>query len=269
MHAAAFEGLAGDYDTSFTHTALGGALRRLVWARSDQLFARAQRVLDLGCGTGEDALRLAGRGASVVGIDAAAAMIAAASEKARQAGCGARAEFRCLPIEQLREGLSGELFDGVISNFGALNCVSDLRKVAADLATKLTPGARLLWVIMGRYVPWEWGWYLLHADPSRAVRRLRGATSWRGMTITYPTPRAAVRSLTPYFSIDAVRPVGVALPPSFAAAWVARHPGTLGVLTRVEEFAQGLRPLAALADHYLVEATRLPAAAAGAAVRSP
>lgn len=269
LHAAAFDELAGDYDTDFTHTALGSALRRVVWSRTDQVFARAQRVLDLGCGTGEDALRLAARGAAVLGIDAAASMVAAAREKARQAGCDARAQFRCLPIEQLNSGLSGEAFDGVLSNFGALNCVSDLSQVAGDLAAKLVPGARLLWVIMGRYVPWEWGWYLLRADPARAVRRLRGSTGWRGMRIAYPSPRTVTRILRPYFSIDAVRPLGVALPPSYAAAWLGRHPRTLGLLSRAEALAQNLPVLARLADHYLIEATRRPAAAARGATRSP
>jgi len=268
LHAAAFDELAGDYDTDFTHTALGNALRRLVWSRTDQVFARAGRVLDLGCGTGEDALRLAARGASVLGIDAAAAMVAAASEKARQADYDARAQFRCVPIEQLNQGLAGEVFDGVLSNFGALNCVNDLNQVASDLATMLVPGARLLWVIMGRYVPWEWGWYLLRADPARAARRLRGSAGWHGMRIAYPSPRSVTRALGPHFSIDAVRPLGVALPPSYAAAWLGRRPRTLRWLSRAEELAQKLPALAQVADHYLIEATRLQPAAACSATRS-
>jgi len=145
----------------------------------------------------------------------------------------------------------------VLSNFGALNCVKDLDKVASDLATKLVPGARLLWVIMGRYVPWEWGWYLLHADPVRAVRRVRGSTAWRGMRIAYPSPGAVTQTLKPYFSIDAVRPLGVALPPSYAGGWLARHRRTLRLLSRAEEFAQNLPVLARFADHYIIEATRL------------
>jgi SAM-dependent methyltransferase len=268
LHAAAFDELAGEYDADFTHTALGSALRRLVWARTDEVFSGAKRVLDLGCGTGEDALRLAANGACVLGIDAAAAMVATATEKARQAGAGARADFRCLPIEQLKEGVPERAFDGVLSNFGALNCVGDLNQVASDLAAKLVPGARLMWVLMGRYVPWEWGWYLLHADPARAVRRLRGSSAWRGMRIDYPTPRAVARILRPHFRVDAVRPLGVALPPSYAGAWLARHPRTLGMLSRAEGFAQKLPALAHLADHFVIEATRRQAAASGDAARS-
>jgi len=69
LHAAAFDERAAGYDADFTNTPLGSALRTLVWARLDRLFTGAQRVLDLGCGTGEDAVYLAARGTRVLGRD--------------------------------------------------------------------------------------------------------------------------------------------------------------------------------------------------------
>jgi hypothetical protein len=185
-------------------------------------------------------------------------MVRTAEDKARRQGCASRIEFRCLPIESLASAETGELFDGVLSNFGALNCVQDLPAVTGAVAAKLSPGARLVWVLLGRYVPWEWAWYLLRADPVRAGRRLRGVTGWRGLTIAYPTPGAVARMLAPYFRVDALRPLGVALPPSYAAAWLNRRPRMLAALTRLERSLQQRRALAYCADHYIVEATRLP-----------
>ena len=261
MHAAAFDGLAAGYDSDFTNTPLGSALRAMVWSRLDEVFSGAERLLDLGCGTGEDALHLAEGGARVVGIDASAGMVRTASEKALRHACGARAEFHCLPVEALREALPGQRFDGTLSNFGALNCVPDLGAVAADLATRLNPGARLLWVLMGRVVPWEWGWYLARANPSRAWRRLRSSTAWRGLKITYPTPHQVTRLLRPHFRVDAVRPLGLALPPSYAAGWLNARPRLLRRLLQLERAAHASHALAYLSDHYIIEATRLPAAA--------
>jgi len=267
LHAAAFDERAAGYDADFTNTPLGSALRTLVWARLDRLFTGAQRVLDLGCGTGEDAVYLAARGTRVLGLDASAAMVRTAQEKARQRGCAARAEFHCLPVEGLGSALPGEVFDGTLSNFGALNCVQDLAAVSANLAARLTPGARLLWVLMGRHVPWEWGWYLLRGDGRRAWRRLRQSTDWRGLRIAYPHPGEVRRLLQPHFRIDAVRPLGVALPPSYAAGWLNQRPRLLRALLRVEESAQGQPGLAYCADHYIIEATRRaetqPSVAAG------
>jgi len=253
----AFDELASDYDASFTSTPLGTALRALVWSRLDTAFAGARRVLDLGCGTGEDAVRLACRGTRVLAIDASPLMLRMAQDKARRHGCADRIDFRCVPLERLGGELAGETFDGVFSNFGALNCVTSLPVMAGELAENLEQGARLLFVLMGRYVPWEWAWYLLRADSARAWRRLRGPVAWRGLNVAYPTPAEVTRMLRPFFRIDGVRSLGFALPPSYAAGWLNRRPRLLGALTRAERLAQSFPMLASCADHYIVEGRRL------------
>jgi SAM-dependent methyltransferase len=254
---AAFDGLATDYDASFTDTALGRALRELVWLRLDDTFASAKRVLDIGCGTGEDALHLARRGIRVVGIDASSAMVQAARQKALAAGCAAQVEFHCAPMEQLGTLLEGQTFDGVLSNFGAVNCVADLRSLIAAAAARLAPGGKLLWVVMGRYVPWEWLWYGLRGDLRRAWRRLlRSGAEWRGITVCYPTPAEMRRLLSPGFVVSRVSPLGFALPPSYAGPWIERSPRSLAVLRRLEAGLQGFATLASVADHYIVEALR-------------
>jgi SAM-dependent methyltransferase len=235
----------------------------VVWSSLDRVFAGAHRVLDLGCGTGEDAVRLASRGTQVVAIDSSSRMVNMAEEKARQRGCAGRIKFHCVSMERLGSTLAGDVFDGVLSNFGALNCVPDLPTVVSSVAAKLRPGARLMWVLMGRYVPWEWAWYLLRADPARAWRRLRGPADWRGLRVAYPLPREVIQSLQPFFRIDGLLPLGFALPPTYAGGWLNRRPRVLRALTRLERMAQNWPMLASCADHYIVEATRLPAPADG------
>lgn len=261
MHAAAFDQLAAEYDADFTNTPLGAALRGMVWSRMDRAFTGARRVLDLGCGTGEDAVRLAARGTRVVAVDASAGMVKVAAEKARRRGFGEQVQFHCLPMERLGEVADGESFDGTLSNFGALNCVADLPALVREVAMQLEPGARLVWVLMGRHVPWEWAWYLARADTKRAWRRMRGNVAWRDLTIRYPRPREVAAILRPFFCVDSVRPLGFALPPSYAAGWLNRHPRALAALNRIEGVGHALPSLASCADHYIVEATRLVASA--------
>jgi SAM-dependent methyltransferase len=257
-HAPAFDSLAPDYDTAFTDTALGRALRELAWLRIDETFASCERVLDLGCGTGEDALHLARRGIRVVGIDASAAMVQAARQKALAAGCAAQVDFHCAPMEQLGTVLDGQIFDGVLSNFGAVNCVDDLRSLIAAVAARLAPDGKLLWVVMGRYVPWEWLWYGLRGDSQRAWRRLpRGGAEWRGISVCYPAPAAMGRLLATRFVVSRVSPLGFALPPSYAGPWLERAPRTLTMLRRLEAALQRCSALAFLSDHYIIEAIRL------------
>jgi SAM-dependent methyltransferase len=251
----AFDGKAQDYDAEFTATALGSALRAAVWERMSVLFAGRERLLELGCGTGEDAVWLASSGHRVVAVDASAGMISVARAKAAAAGCSDRVDFRCMPMESLHHLKAEGPFDGVYSNFGAVNCVADLAGLSCTLAELLVPGAPLLFVAMGRYVPWEWGWYLMRGDRRRAFRRLahQGAT-WRGLTIRYPTPREMARDLAPQFETHRRTALGFALPPSFAARWLESSPGVLTTLRALERATN--RFTATLADHYILEASR-------------
>lgn len=255
--ALAFDALAADYDGSFSATPLGNALRDLVWSRLQVRFASARRVLDLGCGTGEDALHLAGGAELVVGIDASEGMIRMARAKVSAGRQGARVEFHCAPMEQLDSVLGGQRFDAVLSNFGALNCIADLPEVARSVARHVEPGGALLWVLMGRHVPWEWLWFASRGQPRRAFRRLRtNGVQWRGLRVYYPRPADVVAMLQSEFSVDAVRPVGCILPPSYAGGWLNGRPRLLAALARLDRAAQRIPTLARIADHYLIEATR-------------
>lgn len=232
----------------------------MVWQRLDAAFTGCNRILEIGCGTGEDAIHLASRGHNVLATDASISMLQVAKKKAERAGCAQRIQFRCVPMERLGSELSGELFDGVFSNFGAVNCTSRLDEVIADIAPLLRAHAPLVWVVMGRHVPWEWTWFLARGEWQKAFRRQRnGGVAWRGLQIMYPTPNELARSLSPYFAPVRRNALGFALPPTFASRWLENSPRLLATLTHIERAAQRWQPLAACADHYIMEARRLPA----------
>jgi SAM-dependent methyltransferase len=259
LEASAFDDLAAAYDAEFTASALGRALRALSWQRLDAALEESCRILEIGCGTGEDAVHLALRGKRVLATDPSPAMLRIAADKAKRMGCARRIEFRCLPMERLGE-LAGQQFDGVWSSFGAVNCVAGLDAAVAALAPLVLPGAPLAWVVMGRDVPWEWAWYLARGNAAKAFRRRgRGGAAWRGLRIAYPTPAQLRRTLRPHFEPTRSTPLGFVLPPSYAAGWLERRPRTLAALVHLERAAQRCEPLAALADHYIFEARRWPA----------
>ena len=149
MPVNAFDDLAPAYDAQFTHSPVGKALRDAVWSRLDGAFGRSDRVLELGCGTGEDAVHLAHRGVHVVATDASCRMIELARSKAQRDSCSGAIEFHCVAMESLATCLDGEPFDGVLSNFGAINCARNLAGLVAQVAARIVPGGRLVWVIMG------------------------------------------------------------------------------------------------------------------------
>src|SRR6478735_5967407 len=160
QQTAPFDGMAADYDRSFTASSLGQRMRAAVWHRLDAAFRPGERVLELNCGTGEDAVHLGGRGVRVLATDASPAMLAVARAKVARAELADLVEVAPLAIEDLVRHHPERSFDGVLSNFGGLNCVDDLAGVAPSLAAATRPGARALLCVMGPTVPWEWAWFL-------------------------------------------------------------------------------------------------------------
>jgi SAM-dependent methyltransferase len=259
MRASPFDAMAASYDHSFTQTACATVLRGLVWEQLRVALAGCDTVLELGCGTGEDAVHLARAGHRVVATDASGEMIRVARAKARAAGCADRIEFHVLAMESLHALPPAPRFDAVFSNFGAINCVEDLPRLAASLGERLLPGAPLLFVALGRCVPWEWLWFGLRGQPRKAFRRLRAAgVPWRGTTVHYPSPSRLAGLLATDFQAVRRRALGSVLPPSYASGWLDRRPRLLAALTLLERWGQHVPALASLADHYVLEARRRP-----------
>ena len=231
-------------------------------------FQAGDRVLELACGTGEDAVHLGRHGVRVLATDASEGMVAVARRKVEAAGLRDLVEVRQRSLQELpRLGerspaplaplADGPPFDGAFSSFGGFNCIADPRGPARDLAALLRPGARVLLCVMGPLVPWEWGWFLLRGRPGKALRRLRpGGAAWRGMVIRYPSIRAMKRAFEPEFRPRRTAAIGALLPPSYAEPWAARHPRLLARLDRWERRWETLPPLPWLADHYLLELER-------------
>jgi len=257
--AVPFDSMAADYDRSFTASSIGQRMRAAVWRRLDAAFRPGDRVLELNCGTGEDAVHLAGRGVRVFATDSSLEMLAMTRAKLARAGLTGLVEVARMPIEDLAKQTLPASFDGVLSNFGGLNCVTDLPGVASGLAAVMRPGARALLCVMGPMVPWEWGWYLAHGQPRTAMRRLRREGSpWRGLTVRYPSIGRMRRAFAPHFVQRRVSAIGALVPPTFAEPWAGRHPRLLAALDRVERRAEAAWPLPWLADHVLIELERGP-----------
>lgn len=222
-------------------------MRAAVWRRLERCFTPGSRVLELNCGTGVDAVWLASRGVEVFATDASEGMVHAARRRGVEAVVLDAADVG---------GLDSGPFDGALSNFGGLNCVKDLRGVAAGLAEQVVSGGSVVLCVMGPVVPWEWLWYLARLQPRKAFRRLRASTEWRGLTIRYPSARSLRRTFEPWFTCERTWALGAFVPPSYAEPLARRLPWLVGLLDRVERRLETLPPIVAIADHYVLELRR-------------
>ncbi len=252
---AAFERLAPVYDDVFTNTIVGRAQRDVVWQAINKVFKAGDRVLELNCGTGEDALYLASLGVSVHAIDASAAMVGVARERIMKHGAESIISVDLTAIEDLRQ-LRGQIFDGVFSNFSGLNCVEDLHGTADELSKLIRPNGTPLLCLSSRVCVFETLWYAMHAEFGKSVRRWSGKTVAKVGSLDVPVWYPSVRSLkgffAPWFRLRDVTAVGFCIPPSYAEPWVARHPRTFELLSSMDNTLRHLPLLRVLGDHVLL-----------------
>ena len=131
------------------------------------------RVLDVGCGTGENALYFAGRGHAVVGIDFSPKAITKARQKAEERQLGI--EF--LVHDALDLGPLGRTFD-TVTDSGLFHTFSDKARIkfARSLHRVLRPGGNYLMLCFSDKEPGDWG-------PRRVTEEEIRATFLTGWTI--------------------------------------------------------------------------------------
>src|SRR5215472_15180809 len=224
MASGAFDALAARYDELWTRSKIGRLQSLAVWRRLDALFRPGDTLLDLGCGTGEDAIHFMNSRIRVRAIDASAEMVRIA--------CSRGVDATRLPIEEL--GRVAGSFDGVISNFGALNCVPQLDPLRGSLARLVRPGGYLAICLLGCFCLWETAWYLLRARPRTAFRRWarHAAASVLGIRVVFPSTGQIKRAFAPDFSLVDWSGVGISIPPSYITCLSEKLLNRLAVFDR-------------------------------------
>ena len=258
--SAAFDRMAGSYDKVFTESSIGRAQRNVVWEALKRNFRAGDRVLELNCGTGEDALFLASRGVSVLACDASARMIDVAERRKGLQVPSLSLAFRVLRNEDLGLLASSSCFDGVLSNFSGLNCVADPSQVALNLGRLVRPGGSALICISTRVCLWEIAWYAARGNFKKAFRRVRGRTIAQldgiSVPVWYPTIREMRRAFSPSFRLRSIRAVGLFVPPSYVESWARGHQRVLAALEATDRVFAAWPLLRCVGDHVLLEFER-------------
>jgi ubiquinone/menaquinone biosynthesis C-methylase UbiE len=255
----AFNKAATDYDVSFTNTAIGAMQRNRVWRCLEKtLKNRKAEVLEINCGTGEDALWLAQKCYSVTATDVAGGMITVAESKKIIAGIN-NVEFKTLDFFKLHKSLQPQQFDFIFSDFGGLNCVNEpeLEHLSKDFAKLLYPGGKIIMVVMGKYCLWETLYFLLKFKFGKALRR------WDNKGVhtkieeeEFETWFYSVRSLnkifSPHFKLIDAKPIAVAVPPSYMQNYFDKKPKWLNRFNKWDNFLTRFKWLSNFSDHLIL-----------------
>ncbi len=258
--ADAFDNVAPRYDTDSTYIELSVWFRALVWERMERLFQPGMHILELGCGTGEDAVWNAKRGLTVTATDASPAMLEETRCKAISAGVADRVHIQPFDFSKPETwNLNGQ-FDGMYSNYGALNCIGEFSELGNYLAAHIKPGGAAGLCLIGRWCPWEILWHGAHLHFKTAFRRLPGKTiahlEGRYFPVYYPTPGELARDFGMAWQRGRTDGIGVFLPPSDLYRAVGKRPKLARTLLRLEKATATRWPFRVLGDHYWIELFR-------------
>src|ERR1700685_998565 len=88
----AFDSVAADYDGPRGNNDLIQDMRREMWRILDATFAPGSRLIDLGCGTGLDAVRMAAVGHHVTATDWSPRMVERTRQRAEREQLGNRVQ---------------------------------------------------------------------------------------------------------------------------------------------------------------------------------
>lgn len=257
----AFDSVAASYDGPRGNNTLIQDMRREMWRSLDATFPRESHLLDLGCGTGLDAVRMAQRGHRILALDWSAGMVARTLDRAVEARLSDKVRTAAIGAHQLERIEGTSVFDGVYSNLGPLNCLPDLAPVARECSRLVRAGGHLVFTVIGRWCPWEIAYYAYRADWTRiSVRFARGMTPVRmnGHTVwtRYWTPTELYRIFARDFALVDCRALCLFAPPPYMTWIKDRHAAWFQRLWRWDRRVGGWPLLRNLGDHFLMVMAR-------------
>ncbi len=252
----AFDAAAPEYDVRYE--GLRGILR--MRSITSHLYLRyfpaGGRLLEINCGTGNDAVFLARHGMKIVATDLSPRMLEEVQKKITMTGLQGVIETQLLPFHRLAE-LRGTNFDGIYSNLGGLNCTDRLNTVAADLAALVRPEGYFIATVMPPVCLWEICAYLARFQWKNAMRRFSRegtlADLHGGKVQTYYySPRAFRTAFAPWFRH--VGTLGVAIftpPPNFVRSYMLLGK-RIRFLEKLENHVAAFTPFSSMGDHYVI-----------------
>lgn len=257
-----FDHIASAYDSIFTKSAIGQLQRKRVWRYIENVIPqlRGFEMLELNCGTGEDAILFGERGFNIVATDISSEMLKVTYRKAEQYSMQNRISSHFLDLDSFDETLFDKKFDLVFSNFGGLNCINpqSLKSLLDKLPAILNPGGRFIAVIMPKFCAWETIFFLLRFQFKKAFRRLTSKeviSNLHGVSLKtwYYHPSEIKKWSMEKFKVVSVKPVGLALPPSYLENFFTFRKRFLFRLNKVEKKFSNTQLFSGMADHFVID----------------
>ncbi len=243
------------YDSYEENNKILAWMRKQVHKAALSFLKKDDTILELNSGTGTDAVFFAKKGFRVLATDLSDGMINEINRKVKLENLSAEIEVMQHSYTELNQ-IHNRKFDFIFSNFGGLNCVSDLNLVTKHFSSVLKNNGIVCLVIMPPVCPWEII-QLLRGKIKFALRRFNKSglpANIEGVSFYtyYFSYRKIMNALGPNFKLLKLMSLGVFTPIPQMEVFQNKFPRLLRFLNSLDEITAGYFPFNRIGDHIIV-----------------
>ncbi|MDG6987908.1 MAG: nitroreductase family deazaflavin-dependent oxidoreductase [Nitrososphaerota archaeon] len=256
--AGAFDSASDEYDFTISRNFINTWIRKRSLQVLRKLLRPEDYLVEVGCGTGEEAVTISDWVSGIVATDVSGGMIGLLQEKVAARGLAGKilpARLSASEVSRVRD-LIGEKEIRVAYSFnGALNCEPNLGSFARQLDSLLEPGGYFVCSVRNTTCATEMISHGLvlqfdRANPRR-VQPIMVSVGGRDVPSTYFSPSSFISYFSPRFRPEQVIALPALLPPAYLNGYYLRLRPFLSFLERLELALSGAPPFNRLGDQTL------------------
>lgn len=213
-------------------------------------------MLELNCGTGEDAIYFAKKCFHVHATDISEGMLGVFKNKIDGAAYKDKISMQQCSFTELGS-LERQSFDYVYSNFGGLNCSPELESVLQSFDKLVQPGGVVTLVIISKFCLWE-TLLFFRGKFKTAFRRFFSAKGRKAhveggfFKCWYYSPSFIKKSLKDKFELLSHEGLCTFVPPSYIENFGGKHPRLFRFLKEKENKLKGKWPWNRVGDYFII-----------------
>ena len=252
-----FDSIAFNYDHHIYDNLVNNYLRERSITLMKTYFPPSRRLMEIGSGTGTETLEMLKDGYEITAVDISENMNSILKKKAMEAKVSHLLRTLTVKASDLinyEEEFIHKPFDGLYSNYGALNCEPDIESIIEIIHKIVKPHGKVVLGIFNKFCLIEMTAHMIGLKPRRVFERFSTKIpegSSRFCIDVYPySPAYLKRLFLKRFDIEMIYGCPVILPPSNYSSLIKGRISEERV-KKIDIFFSKLWPFKYMGDHTL------------------